>query len=165
MQSFNRLSNKIYTRHMKVCTDGSKRECSVRAALVRSGGVKKATLAKEASIYSAELHAIAMAAVSVIAEAAATKNVIFSDSHSVLRTIGNNRIQHPVAKKILHDLDRLRSERNKIGKLCWIPSHMGIAGNEAADRAAVIAAAQPEKFIGMSYKDFYPLIKRKIVAE
>ena len=83
-------------------------------------------------MYSADLHAIAMA-VSVIAEAVATKNVIFSDSHSVLRTIGNNRTQHPVARKILHNLDRLCSERNKIVKLCWIPSHMGITGNEAAD--------------------------------
>ena len=164
IQSFNRLASERYGNHLKVYTDGSKRECGVGAAVVWNGGVKRATLPKEASIYSAEFHAIVMA-IGIIAETAETFSVIFSDSHSVLRTIRDNRTQHPIARKIIHDLDKLRSEKSKVVKLCWIPSHTGIAGNEAADRAAVAAAGMQEELIGVSYRDFYPLIYKKIQTE
>ena len=69
--------------------------------MVWNGWVKSATLPKEASIYSAELHAIVMA-IGVIAEAAETFNVIFSDSLIVFRTIRNNRMQHPVTRNDKH---------------------------------------------------------------
>ena len=39
---------------------------------------------------------------------------------------------------------------------------MGIEGNERADRAAVTAAALPEEYIGIDYKNSYPITKKKI---
>ena len=45
--------------------------------------------------------------------------------------------------------------------MCWIPSHVGIASNEAADKAAVATAALPEEYIRVYYKDCYPRIKEK----
>ena len=53
---------------------------------VWGGGVRKASLSREASIYSAEIHAIQMA-VDIFEESNAQLHVIFSDSCSVLRTL------------------------------------------------------------------------------
>ena len=147
---------------MQLYTDGSKGEEGVGAAVVRGERVRRAMLPCEASIYSAEMHALNMA-VNVVAETKDNTNfVIFSDSYSALRFLLNLRTNHPVARKLIHEVNRLQVEAGKIVKFCWIPSHVGVKGNEEADRAAVSAATRAEEFIGLDFKDWYPLIKKKI---
>ena len=58
-------------------------------------------------------------------------------------------------------MHKLRSE-GKVIKMCLIPSNTGITGNEDANKAAVAAAARPEQYISVYYKDFYPMIKQAI---
>ena len=125
------------------------------------GGLKRATLPREASKYSAEMYAINMA-IKIITAADTENHIIFSDSASVLKSLSDIRTTHPIARRILHDINRLHNETNKRVEFGWVPSHMGIEGNEKADRAAVTAAALPEEYIGIDYKDWYPIIKKKI---
>ena len=115
----------------------------------------------EASIYSAEMYAVTMA-VSVAAEDRNRINfVILSDSYSALKILLNLRTSHPTARKTIHKANRLQVEDGKVVKFCWIPSHVGVKGNEETDRAAVPAVTMAEELIGVYYQDWYPIIKKK----
>ena len=59
----------------------------------------------------------------------------FSDSPSVLLSLENNKLDNTLVVNILHKL-HLLSTAHKTIFFCWIPSHIGIRGNEAADVAA-----------------------------
>ncbi|GFX99276.1 RNase H domain-containing protein [Trichonephila clavipes] len=64
------------------------------------------------------------------------KYCIYTDSMSVLEALENyNDSCHPVVCKILDITSRLYSKGFDI-VFCWLPSHVGIIGNEQADRAA-----------------------------
>ncbi|GBO43417.1 hypothetical protein AVEN_90139-1 [Araneus ventricosus] len=59
---------------------------------------------------------------------------------SALQTLSHYDIQmHPVALKILSILHFLRKEGFSI-IFCWVPSHVGISGNEIADSIAKFAS-------------------------
>ena len=46
--------------------------------------------------------------------------------------------------------------------LNWVPSHIGIEGNERADRIAKEAACQPEEFIPIPFKDWYSNVRKRM---
>ena len=85
-----------------------------------------ATLPREALIFSAELCAITVAA----------SAIVMSDSWSVLKALSDIRNKQPVIRKLLHDIGAM-GEMNKEIEMRWIPSHIGIRGNEEADQKAV----------------------------
>lgn len=160
-QNYSRLCRTSYSNFSKIFTDGSKRAVGVGAAVVCNNTTRSASLPIEASIFSAEMHAVSMA-VRLVNELRGERFVIFSDSFSVLKSLENVRIKHPVGRTILHDIYNLKTESRKQISLCWIPSHVGIHGNEAADRAAVAAAGKSEEYISIYYRDWYPMISDRI---
>jgi len=40
-------------------------------------------------------------------------------------------------------------------ELCWVPSHVGIFGNERADKLASDATKEQESWIPIDYNDFF----------
>ena len=68
--------------------------------------------------------------------------VIFSDSLSVLVSLKNGIITNPVIQDLFYQFYELRDRRITV---CWIPSHVGIPGNELADRAAKEAISKQIK--------------------
>ena len=144
-------------------TDGSKKEGGVGAAVYHNGRSHKATLPKESSIFSAELYAIEMV-INVIKTDPSNENpfVIFSDSSSSLRALSNPCYEHPLTRRILHQIEDIRCNENKIIKMCWVPSHVGIRGNEAADKAANSTANLQKEHISINYKDWIPIIKKSM---
>ena len=58
--------------------------------------------------------------------------IIFSDSLSVLVSLQNKKLDNPLIINVLHSLHTL-SRAHKTIVFCWIPSHIGIHGNEKAD--------------------------------
>ena len=59
------------------------------------------------------------------------RNVIFTDSKSTADSLYNKN-GHPVIRFIVHKLNILKN-KNIVVEICWIPSHVGMDGNEKVD--------------------------------
>ena len=151
--SFSYLKQNLYRDFNQIYTDGSKSQDGVGAAFVTNNLTRKASLPREASVYSAEVHAIHMAT-EYIETSPCRKFVIFSDSLSAIKSMNNPYNRHPIVRRLLHRFHDLKV-RGKVVELCWIPSHVGIQGNEEVDHQAVIASTRPEENIGIYYKDYH----------
>ena len=86
------------------------------------------------SIFSAEATAIVLALDYYNTMPAVRHDVvIYSDSLSCLQAIEGEDTEHPRMCRIMNLLWKLRDKGTHV-KFCWIPSHCGIEGNEAADK-------------------------------
>ena len=163
-QHFLQMKREKYHGFHHIYTDGSKSSDGVGAAAVSSGPTCIATLPKEATIYSAEVHAIQMAVdhvhrTTLSTNLASKKFVIFSDSKSAIQSL-HNRNNHPVIRYLVHKLYILNRRSIHI-EICWIPSHTGILGNDAADVKAKHASSRRPEPIPIYYKDYHNTIRSK----
>ena len=70
-------------------------------------------------------------------------------------------MDNPLILKLLEKLHHL-SGAHKTIHFCWIPSHIGICGNEAADMAAKESLSQDIIISEIPYTDLKPHINRFI---
>ena len=140
----------------QIYTDGSRDGDRVAAAVVARGHVSRSRLPDGASVYSAELSALESAL-----EFAWTKRLrkvlVVSDSLSALQALRGGEISHPYLYGIFLQLCRLDSLGSEV-VFCWVPSHMGIPGNERADQAAKSALSLPPSSGRIPATDLYPRI-------
>ena len=61
--------------------------------------------------------------------------MIFSDSPSALQALGKLKIDHPLLIQIQELLHKINADQKEI-VFMWVPGHVSIRGNEAADGAA-----------------------------
>ena len=112
-------------------TDGSKTEDGVAAAAVSTKRMNKpitCRLPDDSSIYTAELRAILLALKHVYYSKGKSFLILFYSLKS-LQSILNLKYDHPILVQILE----LYTEMTRDG---WVPGHVGIRGNSAADSAA-----------------------------
>ena len=115
-----------------------------------------------ASVFSAEAIGIRLALQSIL-EQEIKQSIIFSDSLSVLLALTSSHyLSH--SSPFLFEIKSLLNEienSNLNTKLCWIPTHCGIAGNEKADKLAKEAISTgiflPQR---PPYTDFHQVIKQ-----
>ena len=158
------LIDRKYGDFNKVFTDGSKSNNGVGAAAIVGGSSCSASLPIEASIFSAELHAIQMAIDSIQRTVSTQRKfVLFTDSKSCLDAL-HNQSNHPTIRYMTHKLHILKSLGYQI-ELCWIPSHVGIEGNERADKKAGEAAKRRPETIPIFYKDYFSTIQSKFTQK
>ena len=100
--------------------------------VVSNFNIVKRRLPGQASIYTAELCAIQLA-LDVVNNSNEDKYIICVDS---LQAIEQQHIDHPL---VLDVLEKYSALINKTVLFCWVPSHVGIRGNELADAAAKAA--------------------------
>ncbi|GFT90471.1 RNase H domain-containing protein [Trichonephila clavipes] len=124
-----------YNRYSAIYTDGSKRADYAGCGSIEDimHGYRFDT--SPCSVFTAEAVAI-YRALPPIDSNMPRKYCIYTDSMSVLEALENyNDRCHPVVCKILDITSRLYSKGFDI-VFCWLPSHVGIIGNEQADSAA-----------------------------
>ncbi|GFX42690.1 probable RNA-directed DNA polymerase from transposon X-element [Trichonephila clavipes] len=124
-----------YSRYSAIYTDGSKRADYVGCGVVIEDIMHGYRLDTSCSIFTAEAVAI-YRALQLIVSTMPRKYCIYTDSMSVLEALENYHDRcHPVVCTILDITSRLYSKGFDI-VFCWLPSHVGIIGNEQADSAA-----------------------------
>ena len=133
IQKFNEIKNE-HSYCTPIYTDGSKDNDRVGCGTIIDNSSLKQRLPSNASIFTAEVTAIDLA-LDAITESVDDHFIIFSDSLSVLLSLHNMKLDNPLILKLLEKLHHLSCAHKTI-HLRWIPSHIGIRGNEAADMAA-----------------------------
>ncbi|GFV06694.1 RNase H domain-containing protein [Trichonephila clavipes] len=124
-----------YRNFSPIFTDGSKRADYVDCGVVIEDITHGYRLDTSCSVFIAEAFAI-YSALQLIDFNMPRKYCIYTDSMSVLEALENyNNRCHPVVCNILDITGRLYYKGFDI-VFCWLPSHVGIIGNEQADSVA-----------------------------
>jgi ribonuclease HI len=145
-----------YPAHTPIFCDGSKTSEQTATGVWSASFTLKARLNKNNYIFTAELFAIFSAL--KFLEAREGFFLILSDSLGSLRALQHvHSKSHFLVLKITH---LLSNSSNKF-ILAWVPSHMGIKGNELADKAAREALSLPHT-VATLYSDHE--LKRLISA-
>ena len=130
--------NRQSTESIKLFTDGSKIGDRVGAAFyVENHDVWRAIrIPNGNTIYTAELIAIQQA-LNYIDTDISSRYIIFSDSLGVVRSIetGESRSRINLIDEIRTKIIELMKEGKEI-EVHWLPSHVGVHGNEEADKLA-----------------------------
>ena len=95
---------------------------------------------------------------SAMDEALTSRFLIFTDSMSCLQALDHLKIDHPIIEEIISKLTSLKASGFDI-HLCWLPGHVGIRGNERADRAAKTARRTDMQPCLIPPSDFKPIFK------
>lgn len=134
-----------FREHVQYYTDASKNHKQVGAAVVTPNNTYKYKLAETTSTYTAEIYAIRQSLEIITNQEHQTRRyAIYTDSLSSLQTISNIYPKNNNVQKIQHLITQLQQRDNVEVILVWVPSHIGIAGNEAADAAAKDASLTAE---------------------
>lgn len=123
-----------YRGYTHIYTDGSKDDERTGAAVVCDGDQRKWRLPNGSSVFSAEADALC-SALQLVEEGTHSFFLVCTDSLSSLMAIKNGFGWSKRINRILEQLYRCQKKGKSVNFL-WIPSHVGIGGNEAADFAA-----------------------------
>ena len=131
-------------------------------AITVGGGKRLASrLPNHSSIFSAEAIGIVLA-MQRMKVLPGKKFIIFSDSKSCLQDLQNLNLDHPVIGKILKEFAKSKELGYDI-RFCWLPSHVGIEGNERADRSAKHGLSfDTQQKSRLPPSDFKPVVKKYI---
>jgi ribonuclease HI len=133
-QNFAEMINSDFLGHEHIFTDGSSMDDRSGYGVVFDDETIKVRLPNEASVFSAEMSAI-MHATEIISKSERKYFTIFTDSLSSLQAMDSSTsLSHPVCGQLLDKISDLSKHKNIT--FTWVPSHVGIAGNELADIAA-----------------------------
>lgn len=160
--AFNTIIDSKYHNFVKIYTDASKTIDGVGAAFVTHEVPYLFRLPDVSSIFTAELCAI-FKAISFTNNNNIPKALILSDSLSSLLALQDLYPKHPIAKMIKTELLRTQQHARTI-KFFWIPSHIGISGNEEADKSARLAvtSANSEVVSKCAKSDLKPFYKTSL---
>ena len=151
-----------FSSHRAFYTDGSKDKDKVSAAAVFRNHTYTKRLQGECSIFTAEARALLLALESI--ELSNKKRfLVCSDSLSCLQALSNLKTDHPILIKILSKLNSLSNRHFDI-HFCWVPGHVGLRGNELADRAAKLALRNEVEPCAIPHTDLRPSIHTHIKA-
>ncbi|GBO16061.1 hypothetical protein AVEN_192979-1 [Araneus ventricosus] len=140
-----------YNDFIAIYTDSSKSSDHVSFAVIFPNTTFSFKLHPSCSVFTAEIAAVLLA-LEKISDCLERKFIIYTDSLSVLESLKSFYIHshhHPLVLNVLHLLNKLASRDFNI-LLCWVPSHVGIVGNEEADKAAKLASTHTNSTVPLT---------------
>ena len=161
-QNFQELRSRL-PDYQHIYTDGSKVEDKVGCTYISGNHHEKIRLPDGSSVFTAESKAIDMALDYVMNNSLENKFVIFSDSLSVLKSLNHTASKKTKIQNVIEKHHEL-SETKEI-LFCWLPSHVGIKGNEAADVKAKASLDLEISNFKLPCTDFKPFINRYILSK
>ena len=161
-QNFQELQSRL-SDYQHIYTDGSKVEDKVGCAYISGSHHEKIRLPDGSSIFTAESKAINMALDYVMNNSLENKFVIFSDSLSVLKSLNHTSSKNPIIQNVIEKHHELSKTKEIL--FCWLPSHVGIKGNEAADVKAKASLDLEISNFKLPRTDFKPFINRYILSK
>ena len=129
---FRRLQSR-YKNYQPVYTDGSKEDSKVGCAVISGNHSHMQHIPGESSIYTAEAKAADLALDFIRTCHTNNKFIIFSDS-LFIESYEPYQSKESTDSETFRKMPRAFSEKEIV--LCWIPSHIGILGNEMVDQQA-----------------------------
>lgn len=156
--AFHSLVDTKYPGYINIFTDGSKLDGKCGSAVYMDTPVPvfvKKRLPHVCSVFTCELYALFRSAL-LIRDSPLDNFVIWSDCLSALQYLGNSKRDNRIKINILKILNSLG--KNVIFE--WVPAHVGISGNEAADLAAKESTTLNSIVrLPLSYVDYKSLVK------
>lgn len=147
----------IHNNCTPIYTDGSKSPLGSGFAVLFPSYHLEFQLPDMTSVLTTELYAI-LYALKHLLSYPSSSFVIFTDSLnalSLLQTPSN----HPIVCEIQDWLFRISARRKSIC-FCWVPSHIGITGNERVDSIArSVPVKRCPQIIKVPVSDYYPVFK------
>ena len=158
---FNSLKNTIFQDYNFIYTDGSKQDKKAASAALNTRHKRVERLLDNASIFSAELNAFNLALDIIETKYQASgKFLICSDSQSALQALEGDDFHNPFLLAVRERIHYLTTNCSIDLSFLWIPSHIGIKGNEKVDNLAKKGLSLrhfcDEK---LPHSDYKPLIK------
>ena len=160
-QNFQELQSR-FSDYQHIFTDGSKDDDKVGCAYVSKDAQQTLRLPDGSSIFTAEAKAVDLA-LDYITTCRLKQFVIFSDSLSVLKALNHTSSKNHQIQKIIEKIHEISKSKEII--LCWLPSHIGISGNESADRKAKESLSQIPSDFKIPFNNFKPFINKYILSK
>uniref|UniRef100_A0A3Q3AL86 Reverse transcriptase domain-containing protein n=1 Tax=Kryptolebias marmoratus TaxID=37003 RepID=A0A3Q3AL86_KRYMA len=153
-----------YSEYIQIYTDASKMltdKVGVAFVIPDLNIMKNKRINDKLTVYTGELMAILMA-LEWVEESREEKVVICSDSSSAIISIqeAQSESRQDIIMEIMHVIFRVKNYGSEV-RLIWIPAHIGVVGNELADRFAKSAAKKPnmELNVKISKKEIKNIVK------
>ena len=151
----------IHQNQLNIYTDGSKTNNGVGSAYFTTQETTTLRIPDTASNFTAELHAIKIAIEFGENQPHETINII-TDSKSTIQALNKLNNRNPITSAIIYQILQSRKTHN----FCWVPSHIGIPGNEAADNAAKIATEyEHQTNLKIPRPDYKSLLKKLTIEK
>lgn len=165
----NEIENKYGREWHRIYTDGSKTANEGGAAFCNlNGNVQRLFKIKPDEICIMTIELLAISEALSYAEELEGNTIILTDSKSALQHLNRcatGQRGFSISYIILEKIQKLQAN-NKQLRLQWIPSHVGLRGNEEADRLAKLAASDgTETFIEPDYSEKFNLFKKVVYDE
>jgi hypothetical protein len=153
----------VFDGYERIYTDASKDSAAVEAATVSRLGIRVKRLPNVASIFFGEAGAI-LVALDMAEQASSGKLLVMLDSLSCVRSIENRHSYNPRILEIHVRVHGLFSSGRNI-TFMWLPIHVSLAGNVAADTAAQAALTLSPTSSAIPYSAFKPVINSYAAAK
>ena len=140
---FRRLQSR-YKNYQQVYTDGSKEDSKVGCAVISGNHSNMQRIPDNSSIFTAEANAVDLA-------------IKF---YNVLKAMNHTSSKNPQIQKLLEKCHQLLAQKEIV--LCWIPSHIGILGNELVDQQAKTSLSLEPTSFKIPFPNFKPSINKNI---